>query len=162
MGVFTSTPKTWAAEALRSSDLNAQIRDFVLAFGAGQSYTPSWTGASSNPTIGNGTIVGAYTQIGKMVYFRIAITAGSTTTFGTGQYSLTLPVAPVAAAGRVVFTGWLAAGSAYPIYGIANSSTTLNLYYMATLPSLANFTGAAPVSLASGHAITIHGMYEAA
>jgi hypothetical protein len=161
MGLFTSTPKTWGAEALKSSDLNAQVRDFVTAFGAGQSYTPTWAAASVNPTIGNGTIVGAYTQIQKLVYFRIAITAGSTTTFGSGAYALTLPVAP-ALNGRSSFNGWLAAGSAYPIYAIANASTTLNLYYMGTLPSVSSFTATAPVTLASGNSITIHGMYEAA
>ena len=159
MGLFTSTPKTWGAEALKSSDLNAQVRDFVTAFGAGQSYT--WGAVTTNPAIGNGTIVGAYTQIQKLVYFRIAITAGSTTTFGSGAYTLTLPVAP-AMNGRTAFNGWLAAGSAYPIYAIANNSTTLNLYYMATLPSVSNFTGLAPVTLASTNAITIHGCYEAA
>ena len=163
MGLFTSTPKTWGAEALKSSDLNAQVRDFITAFGAGQSYTPTWGAVTANPSNPNGSTTAAYTQIGKLVYFRIKIVIGATGfTAGTGQYSLTLPVTPTSAAGRVVFTGWLAAGSAYPIYGIANNSTTLNLYYMFTLPSLNSVTGTAPVTLAAGHEITIHGCYEAA
>ena len=163
MGVWTATPITWGAGPLKSSDLNAQVRDFINSFGAGTPYTCTWSGVSVNPSNPNGSTTAAYTQIGKLVYFRIRIQIGTSFSNTTsGQYSLTLPVAPASNAGRLVFTGWLAAGSAYPIYGIANNSTTLNLYYMATLPSLSNFTGAAPVTLAATHEISIHGCYEAA
>ena len=55
-------------------------------------YVPVWTGASVNPAIGDGTIVGAYHQVGKLVKARIAINMGSTTTYGSGDYTWTLPV----------------------------------------------------------------------
>ena len=59
--------------------------------GAWQSYTVSWTADTTNPSIGNGTLVGRYTQIGKTCVLVIALTAGSTTTFGSGNWSFSLP-----------------------------------------------------------------------
>jgi hypothetical protein len=54
-------------------------------------YTPTWTGATANPAIGNGFLAGAYVKIGKTVHVRINLLAGSTTTFGTGAWSFALP-----------------------------------------------------------------------
>lgn len=54
------------------------------------SFTPTWTGASGNPAIGNGTINAAYITTGKTHKFRIHITMGSTTTFGSGRWDLTI------------------------------------------------------------------------
>ncbi len=56
------------------------------------SYTPTWTSSGTAPSLGNGTLTGAYTQIGKLVEARIAITFGSTTTYGTGNFYFSLPV----------------------------------------------------------------------
>lgn len=53
-------------------------------------YSPTWT-ASTPPAIGDGTIAGTYMRFGKMVYAHIKITAGSTTTFGAGEYTVSLP-----------------------------------------------------------------------
>ena len=54
-------------------------------------YTPTWTAATTNPSIGNGTLAGRYTQIGKTCVLVIGLTAGSTTTFGSGNWSFSLP-----------------------------------------------------------------------
>ena len=59
--------------------------------GAWQPYTVSWTAATTNPSIGNGTLVGRYTQIGKTCILVIALTMGSTTTYGSGNWSFSLP-----------------------------------------------------------------------
>jgi hypothetical protein len=58
-------------------------------------YTPTWTAASTDPVIGNGTKAGRYQKTGKMVTYVGRITMGSTTTFGTGVWYATLPVAAV-------------------------------------------------------------------
>jgi hypothetical protein len=56
-------------------------------------YTPTWTvAAGTNPVIGNGTITGRFIQLGKWVFFNVAVQSGSTTTFGTGNYLFSLPV----------------------------------------------------------------------
>ena len=57
-----------------------------------QSYTPTWTAGTTNPSIGNGTLAGRYTQIGKTCTVCISFSAGSTTTFGSGNWSFSLPI----------------------------------------------------------------------
>ena len=59
--------------------------------GKWQSYTPIWTAVTTNPSIGNGTLVGRYTQIGKTCILVIGLTMGSTTTYGSGNWSFSLP-----------------------------------------------------------------------
>ena len=59
--------------------------------GKWQSYTVSWTAESTNPAIGNGTLIGRYTQIGKTVMGSIYLICGSTTTYGSGAWSFGLP-----------------------------------------------------------------------
>ncbi|TQS29123.1 hypothetical protein [Microbispora sp. KK1-11] len=63
------------------------------------SYTPTWTGSTSNPSLGNGTITAAYKRAdtAKTASIRIRLAAGSTTTYGSGQWSFSLPpgLAPV-------------------------------------------------------------------
>ena len=54
-------------------------------------YTPTWTAATTNPSLGNGTLVGQYRRVGRHVFGTINFTAGSTTTFGTGSWSFGLP-----------------------------------------------------------------------
>jgi len=59
--------------------------------GVWTAYTPTWTAATTNPSIGNGTLAGRYTQIGKTCVLVIGLTMGSTTTFGSGNWSFSLP-----------------------------------------------------------------------
>lgn len=65
----------------------------VLTGGATTSWTPTWTSSGSAPSIGNGTLTGKYQVIGKMCFFRIKFVGGAGTTWGTGNYFITLPVA---------------------------------------------------------------------
>jgi len=55
------------------------------------SYTPIWTAASSNPFIGNGSSTGQYKLIGKTCFVRGNIVMGSTTTFGSGEWYVSMP-----------------------------------------------------------------------
>lgn len=58
------------------------------------SYTPAWTGASVNPAIGDGSISGVWSKRGKHVTVQVIVTMGSTTTYGTGAWSFSVPFAP--------------------------------------------------------------------
>lgn len=62
--------------------------------GVWQSYTPIWTASTTNPSIGNGSISGRYTTIGNFVIATGRLVAGSTTTFGTGYWMVSVPVPP--------------------------------------------------------------------
>lgn len=54
-------------------------------------YTPVWSATGTAVSLGNGTITGAYTKVGNMVTVYVVLTMGSTTTYGTGNYHVTLP-----------------------------------------------------------------------
>jgi hypothetical protein len=74
-------------------------------------FTPSWT-ASVNPAIGNGTVSASYSIHEGLCYFYAAYEFGSTTTFGSGAWTFSLPFsAKVPAVGSVYAldsgTNWL-------------------------------------------------------
>ena len=54
-------------------------------------YTPTWTGSSVNPSIGTGTINGAWQRDGVYLRANIKMIADGTTTFGTGYYLFSVP-----------------------------------------------------------------------
>ena len=57
----------------------------------GRTFTPVWTASGTAPDIGNGSISGNYVWHGDSVTVNVRLTAGSTTTYGTGNYSFSLP-----------------------------------------------------------------------
>lgn len=54
-------------------------------------YTPAWTG-TTNPVLNNGTLLGRYVLAGRLVTGWFDLTIGSSTTFGSGGYRISLPV----------------------------------------------------------------------
>jgi hypothetical protein len=95
--------------------------------GKWQSYTVSWTAPTTNPAIGNGTLVGRYVQIGKLVIGTVQLIIGSTTTYGSGVWLFSLPktVAP----GKLLMGNWVAkdtsAGKFYSgnLYALSEATT---------------------------------------
>lgn len=57
---------------------------------AWQSWTPTWT----NVTVGNGTVTGRYTQVGKIVFCRLELVMGNTSST-SGDIQFTLPVTSI-------------------------------------------------------------------
>lgn len=58
------------------------------------SYAVTWgVAAGTPPAIGNGSLTGRYAKNGRVVHVHIRMAAGNTTTFGTGNWTFTLPVA---------------------------------------------------------------------
>lgn len=55
------------------------------------SYTPTLIGSSSNPSLGNGTSIGYWRRVGDSAQVIFQIEAGSSTTAGSGSYSVSLP-----------------------------------------------------------------------
>lgn len=147
---------------------DAEIYDKWTDFYAGwTSYTPVWsTHNTTQPSIGNGTLQGAYKAVGKTVFFRIRFVAGSSTTFGDGLWGFSLPAgyaptavqaAPGLAVGpssaRYPFTCYLTSGNGVyrmPINGTGGIRTNIRP------------TNDIPFNWANGHQIMITGVYEAA
>jgi hypothetical protein len=90
-----------------------------------QSFTSTWAGTglvfTGTPT------TSTYFQAGKFVQFQIAVVCTNVSNFGTGAYTLTLPVA---ASGPSSLTGVLnIGGTLHDLVGTTTSgSTTINLY----------------------------------
>lgn len=82
---------------IRSDIGAAQIYDGTawrtLYFGVYKTFAAAWTASTTNPTIGNGTLVARYNLLGQMCHYIGSITAGSTTNGGTGTHAISLPFA---------------------------------------------------------------------
>lgn len=74
------------------SSINYSKAATPLGFPGGFNFTPTWTSSGTAPAIGNGTFTGYFSMSGKKVYLRFKFVGGSTTTWGTGTYYITLPV----------------------------------------------------------------------
>lgn len=131
--------------------------------GVWTAYTPTWTATTTNPTLGNGTLLGFYSQTGKTVHFSIELTIGSTTKRGVGYYRFSPPV-PAAANRRMVmplrvyvvgvaeYAGQVTISNAFGLGNLVIATSTAGSYV----------THSTPASLPSGSVITISGTYEAA
>lgn len=64
-----------------------------------QTYTPTWSGASSAPVLGNGTLLGNFVLDYPRLHLNVFLTIGSTTTTGTGAWGFTLPAGFASIAG---------------------------------------------------------------
>lgn len=156
-----TTPRTWVAgETVTAAIMNSHVRDNFNAVGdPWTSYTPSWTASTTNPTIGNGTLTGAYRQAGKLVMFRIRIVFGSTTTRGSGEYRWGFPVT-AANQNNPGFNGNVFRSSSFSGFTCVGYATTA---FRAVLTSTNAAVGdSSPVVFTTGDEIHIGGTYEAA
>lgn len=118
-------------------------------------YTPIWTASGVAPALGNGTLAGAYYVRGKQVSVHITFTAGSTTTFGTGVYSFTLPfVGSAAVAGS--FPAYILDAGTNNYIGVGTQSTTTTIA-IAVPAGLVGQT--IPMTWANGDILIVSGTY---
>lgn len=132
--------------------------------GTWQAYTPTWT-ASTNPNIGNGTIAGFFRQFGKTTNFRVSLSTGSTTTFGSGQYQIGIPAAAATGTFQDVVCEALISGALYRLMGrIVAGGTSVLLYADPTTAGgpMRAVTSTVPATFTSTSQISINGTYEAA
>lgn len=86
-----SVPRTWVVgEVVTAAELNTEIRDQFNALMNWTSYTCNW-GATSAPQLNSGTLVGRYSLVGKLCTAKWELATASNTTFGSGQYTFSLP-----------------------------------------------------------------------
>jgi hypothetical protein len=71
----------------------------------------TWTASSVNPVLGNGVLFSDYDIVGGICHYSVSLTAGSTTTFGTGEWFFS---APLSAKVPTIGSVWaLDSGTAY-------------------------------------------------
>jgi len=152
---------TGGTDVLTPADIGALPVPGVWA-----SYTPTIGGTGW--ALGNGTISAQWCQVGKIVYARVQIVWGSTSTFGTGQLTVSLPTAARATTyyretGAAVITD---AGTAtYWGAVLLPSATTMAVYSVyagSSYASLSNVVATVPMTWASGDSLVASITYEAA
>jgi len=70
-------------------DNSGSITNSIMSFA--HTYTPVITAGGSAFSAGNATITGRWQRFGRTVHLQIDVLFGSTTTFGTGVYTFSLP-----------------------------------------------------------------------
>ena len=130
-------------------------------------YSPSWTAGVTNPVIGNGTITGRYKAIGKTVFVSVNISMGSTTTYGTGTWRISLPVDAYASYSASLPTLFYDSSTGGGVFYQGTSSTEFNgnTSYVSAVWDKGTTYGAAvdfatPFSWGSSKKLIINGSYE--
>ncbi|WP_327403818.1 hypothetical protein OG194_29555 [Streptomyces sp. NBC_01288] len=164
---MTFAPRTWVVgEVVSAALMNQEIRDqFNSVFAAWSTYTPNWTAITTNPVLGNGTLVGRYMKIGRTVIAHVNLTMGSTTTYGSGGYSFDLPAAASNAGAAYIGNAHLLAGPRWGGQVVISPTATTTSPFMstnATTTSLSQLAATVPVTLASTHQLRMTAVYEAA
>lgn len=160
------------ALATNNSVVTANITDTAVTPAKLQSGTgSSWSWQSFSPTIanvttGNGTLTGNYIQVGKIVFFRVAFTLGSTSAVGSVPV-LTLPVTSVTYGSNSQIGMWtsIVGGTNYigsMVFTSTTESTMVIYNTSTTYLTLANITSGIPAAWANGDKFNAHGFYEAA
>ncbi|WP_327160561.1 hypothetical protein [Streptomyces zaomyceticus] len=163
---MVAVPRTWVVgEVVTAAYMNAEIRDQWLdMLAAWVTYTPSWT-ASVNPSLGNGSVVGRYKKVGRKVDFQIDLTMGSTTTYGTGAWSLTLPFTAASSSGSRVGVAQALGGSRFGGQVIVSPGANGVGAFFPASAAVSNYSSAAaavPFAWANGNELRITGVYESA
>jgi ribosomal protein S8E len=120
-------------------------------------YTPTWAGASVNPAIGNGSLTGKYTKAGNTVTVNITMTAGSTTTFGTGTWTFALPFN--ASESHALTALMIDTGTAFYIGAAATSTGVVQIDSHGGSTPVASTV---PFTWATGDVVIITGTYRIA
>ena len=158
-----------------ASDSNNKKRVAVSDFTGGaagvpdwEDFTPTWTASTTNPSIGNGTLVGRYRQNTNAVMGRVVMVAGSTTTFGSGFWRFLAPVEPLVANESIHYgVGvWYGENSAVQGYNgttrVRWISSVANLEpgYTTSNGAFSLLTATAPFSWGVGDWVALNFFYE--
>ena len=148
------------------TQLNAKASTTDFSNTAWTSFTPALKTNGGTITLGNGTMVASYKQIGKIVHVKYKFTIGSTTSIGANEIVFGLPV--TAASSDYVFAGAaLDSGNAwYQLTGVGRylglTTEFAMIHYSGTGKTSQGLSNSSLFSLLDADYISISGSYEAA
>lgn len=140
-------------------------RTATTVTGGWTTYTPVWTAGTTNPVLGNGTLVGRYQRLGQTVVCHMNLTAGNTTTFGSGAYSMSIPVPAASQGCTYVGNAHVIAGTRWGGHFVISPGAALGGPYLpasTTNASFAAMTPTSPSSFAANSTLRITVTYETA
>jgi len=131
------------------------------------SYTPTWTSDATQPTLGDGTLTGAYKVIGKTCFVRVRLVYGTTTNSGTGAFYFNLPFSASVSSGiqfpcSILNDGaaWYQATVTGQYGGFTNKTAIIGQSSGAN--SSEGITGTFPFTFGNLDSIQFNGSYEIA
>lgn len=134
---------------------------WVDAYGTWTSYTPIWLGATTNPVLGNGSLVAAYKRLdtSKTVHIRLRLVPGSTTTYGSGLWSLSLPVGLFPSAIQTIngFVGNDTGSARYPMGVYLNGTDGM---FRFAINGTSGVAPTVPFTWAASYQLVVNGTYE--
>lgn len=151
--------ETHSGTAVFSNDVTI---DGIILPGAWTAYSPIRKNGTAGATLGsgNGTLVGFTKRLGKLVYFRILYTAGSTGAIGTTTWVFTLPSTMIEghqsgpalignAAGTLFARTW---------HGLSSGSNEV----VVTDEAANRVSSSSPFPWSGGETVALTGVYESA
>lgn len=167
--VGTPTALSFESKLIAKTN-NADVRISNLernttGYGVNTAYQPGGGTTGTQPVFPLTAIVGSYNRFGNMVHYSIRVTFTDITSFGTGQYYLTLPYAA-----RVSYDfreGCLHDASGPTQYQVSGHVTAgSDVLYLSASDKVASgvqdiaFTSTFPVTLTTADSFHISGLYE--
>lgn len=133
---MVNTPADWfAGQEVLAETMEAEIRDQFADLIAGWTpYTPVWAATTTAPVVGNGTLTGRYKLVGKTCTVTFELVMGSTTTFGSGTYSWSLPFTAASPAGTSPVFAYIGAARGHAALwyagsvGVTKGTTAARIY----------------------------------
>jgi len=162
VGVVNASP-SYALDVVGDINASVALRIAGNAIGSGINYTPSWTSTGTAPAIGNGTLSGRYFRVGNLIIAQIYWLAGSTTTFGTAAYRMSLPVTSAALTYMYGFAQFTDASTFNTYIMYAQPITTTTSQFTWNVGGINSvWAQTTPVTMANGDAMQATLIYEAA
>ncbi|MFF1281044.1 hypothetical protein [Streptomyces sp. NPDC058299] len=138
---------------------------YIKMPGAWTSYTPVWTGSTTNPSLGNGTLLGRYQKFGRTAVVHINLTPGSTTTYGSGSYNWTLPFVSANSGASLIGNAMLLGNDRWVgETNISPNANTLAAFFPLSATNVRTdfMTPTRPETLANGAQLRLTVVYETA
>lgn len=121
-------------------------------------YAPQLTTGGTPASLGNGSLVGAYSRSGAAVHGEVTLTVGSTTTLGTGELRISLPVRR--SNSRAVTVGQALMTTTAGTRVLAAQATAPDYLRLWDAASRMQVTSAQPVPLAAGAIVRLSFIYH--
>lgn len=129
---------------------------------AWESYTPTWTGSTTNPSVGSGFVEGRYCRIQTLIIATGYVILGAGWAGGSGTYRVALPVNALSTNAPIGYATLLDASAGYVAYfgpAIRQSATTAEF-------RIGNGSGlwssSVPITIAQSDQMRFTLIYEAA